>query len=182
MLCDHFTERTKSRTAATIKPQRSHSPPGVFIFTQSLSFWICHLWMNVAWSKGKPLVWTKQGWGEQGLVYLCDRSIPLPCLRSLEEQTVPAGDNGEHDRPAVSIISEMQKCKGRFVFRKNPSLPTQLWALFSQFSSQSSTLSGRTRFSQKLNQSGKIHSGGLMPVVFRQIFEGGCVTDISNYL
>lgn len=117
--------------------------------------------MNVAWSKGKPLVWTKQGWGEQGLVYLCDGSIPLPCLRSLEEQTVPAGDNGEHDRPAVSIISEMQKCKGRFVLRKNPSLPTQLWALFSQFSSQSSTLSGRTRFSQKLNQSGKIHSGGL---------------------
>ena len=69
--------------------------------------------------------------------------------------------NGEHDLPAVSVISEMQKCKGRFVFRKNPCLPTQLWALFSQFSSQSSALSGRTRFSKKLNQTGKINPGGL---------------------
>lgn len=123
MLWDCFAERTKSRTAATIKPQLSHSPPGVYLYSvllkiSDLSF------VDIAWSKGKSLVWPEKGWEWQercaedrrGLVYLYGGSVPPS-----EEQAVPPRDNGEHNAPPSHFWnSNLQGRIHVFAFRRKP--------------------------------------------------------------
>lgn len=52
MLCKWLRRRTESRTADTMKPQRSPSPPAVFVYSVPLKYSGLSF-MDIAWSKGK---------------------------------------------------------------------------------------------------------------------------------
>lgn len=138
MLYNCFTERTKSRTADTIKPQLSQSPPVVFIYSVTLKFSDLSF-MDIAWSKGKSR-FTQRGSGDsrracRGQVQACLALLwicPSAWLEQhSEEQVVSLSDNVEHDFPCCLNYfwnANLQGLIQVLVFRKKPklSLPHRL--------------------------------------------------------
>lgn len=131
--------------------QHSHGSANILPFSpfHTFSCVIC----GYCRSKRKNLISPERGWGwrerrveaERGLVDLrCGFAPPPgPAQQRSEEQVVPLELMWNMISPAVSIISEMQTSKSGFVclyLGKNPSSPTESWALFSWSTSVDFTL------------------------------------------
>lgn len=126
MLWDCFAERTKSRTAATIKPQLSHSPPGVF--TQSfLKFLICLLWILPDQKENLLFDQRRAGNGRGGV-----QRTGGGLFISMVDPSLLQKSRLFHPEIMGSImprrlISEIQTCKGGFMclhLGENPRPPT----------------------------------------------------------
>lgn len=127
MLWDFFAERTKSRTAATIKPRLSHSPPGVYLYSvllkiSDLSF------VDIAYQKENLLFDQRRAGNGRGGVQRPGGSL----LISMVDPSLLRKSGLLHPEIMGSImprhlISEIQTCKGGFMrlrLGENPRPPT----------------------------------------------------------
>lgn len=179
MLCDRFTERTKSRTAATTKPQRSHSP-GVFIFTQYLSFWICHLWILP--DQNENLLCEQRRAGE-GRGYFISAVDPSLCLAwgAWKSRLFQLEITGSMIAPLSQLFLKCKSARADLYLGKTQAFPHSCGLCSPSFLLRVPLSLGELDSRRNWTKLGRLIQVGYMPV-FQQIFEGGCVTDISNYL
>lgn len=160
MLCNWSTERTKARTAVTIKPQLKFSCC-LYLLNSSfkISWFItviceyCLIKRKICFSRdgagnrqGKHVACG--GWAYSWVALLFNHSSAWP-EKNFEEPAVPLGDNVEHDFPCCLNYfwnANVQRPIHVLVFRKTWALPNSHGALFSWFSSVSFTLQRINRF------------------------------------
>lgn len=181
MLGDRFAERTKSRTAATVKPQRSHSPPGVLIFTQSfLSFWICHLWILPDQKENLLCEQRRAGEGRGWFLSAVD-----PSLRQAwgvwRSRLFQLEIMGCMIAPLSQLFLKCKRARADLCLGKTQAFPHSC-GLCSPLLLRVPLSLGERDSRRNWTKMGRLIQVGYMPVVFWQIFEDGRVTDISNYL
>lgn len=109
-----WLRRTESRTADTMKPQLSQSPSAIFVYSVPLKFSDLSF-VDITGSKGKSLS-TREGLGMggeacRGRVWACLALLWIPHLLG-QGRLFHYEIMWSMSSPAVSIISEMQTCKG----------------------------------------------------------------------